>query len=375
MPWSSRGKPPTRRCSRHRPCRRRVRRRRARPARAWRSRGSSPEGLRPLTGVADAWSAARGRGQRAATAHAGAPAPEVVAARIGELSEAARAMLDHVFAHGGEATAGSARRNVLPRGRRQALRRSCSSRRLLVPRAGRPARGARRGRARPARAGARRPSRSTARPRWRARTGAVRLTSVDLPPARAGSSCRRTELLLEVVEAPGRGGAPQRAGSAYASSRRPRIHLHLSTSRHGARGRDRCRRRADRDPRRRRRQPGLGADRRVRHVARRRPRRALGHAGAGLAREPPAALAWSAPAPPTTSPGTRWPPSCPRVLMPETRTMTLAALAALPPGSALASGTGLPSLVARLAWQRPRRPRIARRPGRRGRSPRPRCWA
>lgn len=40
----------------------------------------------------------------------------------------------------------------------------------------------------------------------------------------------------------------------------------------------------------------------------------------------------------------------------ETRRMALAELAALPPGYALAPGTGLPSLVARLQWLRPRRP-------------------
>ena len=44
--------------------------------------------------------------------------------------------------------------------------------------------------------------------------------------------------------------------------------------------------------------------------------------------------------------------------MAETRAMTLAALAALPPGEVLAAGTGVPSLVARVAWLRPRRPRI-----------------
>ncbi|MFC5175837.1 helicase-associated domain-containing protein [Nocardioides taihuensis] len=42
---------------------------------------------------------------------------------------------------------------------------------------------------------------------------------------------------------------------------------------------------------------------------------------------------------------------------PETRRTTLAALAALPPGEVLASGTGVPSVVAWVSWQRPRRPR------------------
>ncbi len=45
------------------------------------------------------------------------------------------------------------------------------------------------------------------------------------------------------------------------------------------------------------------------------------------------------------------------VHMAETRTMTLAALAALPDGGCLASGTGVPSVVTLLRWQRPRRPR------------------
>lgn len=43
--------------------------------------------------------------------------------------------------------------------------------------------------------------------------------------------------------------------------------------------------------------------------------------------------------------------------MPEAKTMVLTELAALPDGSGPAAGTGLPSLVARLAWLRPRRPR------------------
>ena len=45
------------------------------------------------------------------------------------------------------------------------------------------------------------------------------------------------------------------------------------------------------------------------------------------------------------------------VHMAETRAMTLTALAALPEGECLAAGTGVPSVVALLRWQRPRRPR------------------
>lgn len=43
-------------------------------------------------------------------------------------------------------------------------------------------------------------------------------------------------------------------------------------------------------------------------------------------------------------------------LAPETRRSTLALLAGLPPGECLATGTGLPSLVSRARWERPRRP-------------------
>ncbi|WP_240044642.1 helicase-associated domain-containing protein [Nocardioides albidus] len=43
--------------------------------------------------------------------------------------------------------------------------------------------------------------------------------------------------------------------------------------------------------------------------------------------------------------------------MPEAKEMALRILADLPEGHGLAAGTGLPSLVARVAWERPRRPR------------------
>ena len=61
----------------------------------------------------------------------------------------------------------------------------------------------------------------------------------------------------------------------------------------------------------------------------------------------PADKAWNALAPELAA-----------VHMPESRRMTLAALAALEPGEVPAAGTGTPSLVTLLAWQRPRRPRL-----------------
>ncbi|WP_240617328.1 helicase C-terminal domain-containing protein [Nocardioides speluncae] len=51
-------------------------------------------------------------------------------------------------------------------------------------------------------------------------------------------------------------------------------------------------------------------------------------------------------------------PDLASVFASEARRMTLAELAGLEPGQVLATGTGVPSLVARVAWQRPRRPRF-----------------
>lgn len=59
----------------------------------------------------------------------------------------------------------------------------------------------------------------------------------------------------------------------------------------------------------------------------------------------PAGKTWNALVPELVNPMVR-----------ETRRMTLAQLALLPPGRVLAAGTGVPGLVARLAWLRPRRP-------------------
>ena len=57
--------------------------------------------------------------------------------------------------------------------------------------------------------------------------------------------------------------------------------------------------------------------------------------------------------------GKGWNALVPELVSPtvaETRRMTLAAMASLPPGEVLAAGTGGPSVLAHLAWLRPRRP-------------------
>ena len=50
-------------------------------------------------------------------------------------------------------------------------------------------------------------------------------------------------------------------------------------------------------------------------------------------------------------------PELSSVFAAESRRMALEVLAELPPGEVLAAGTGVPSVVARVAWLRPRRPR------------------
>jgi hypothetical protein len=68
----------------------------------------SDAGLRPLTGVPDAL------GSLAELHPVTGRTPEQVAALLGELSSAARAMLEHVEARAGEADAGSARHTITP---------------------------------------------------------------------------------------------------------------------------------------------------------------------------------------------------------------------------------------------------------------------
>ena len=95
----------------------------------------APGGIRALTGVADAM---RGLpvGPSGLRPSSPEPAtPDEIAARISELSPAARALLAHVDAHGGEGTTGSARRTVSPADARSPAE-ELISRRLLVPRDG-----------------------------------------------------------------------------------------------------------------------------------------------------------------------------------------------------------------------------------------------
>lgn len=313
----------------------------------------SPEGLRPLTGVADCLVGgpeAGVSGLRPRTP--GAPPLDVVRARISEVSDEARAMLDHVLAEGGEATAGSARRNVRPEDAAGPVE-ELLSRGLLVP-----------GREDllvvPGEVGlALRHGRTTTEPVDRPPEVAsaerpVRLTDGAAAGA-AGEFCRRTELLLEWWST--RPAAALRTGGlGVRELKAAAIHLHLSepdtalvVETAAAAGLTATRADADGNPvwvPTDAFDTWLDADLAERWVV-------LARAWLGSARLP--ALVGGRAA--DDKPWNALTPELSSVLMPETRAMTLAALAEVPPGAALASGTGLPSLVARLAWLRPRRPR------------------
>ena len=96
----------------------------------------SAQGLRALSGVAEGLAgagAAGASGLRPASPEA--PDPDEVRRRLGQLSDAARALLEHVADHGGEATTGTARHTVLPEDAATPAE-ELLARRLLVPRGG-----------------------------------------------------------------------------------------------------------------------------------------------------------------------------------------------------------------------------------------------
>jgi hypothetical protein len=100
---------------------------------AWESTG----GLRPLTGVADGLAVAGGVGMSGLRAFsADAPELAVVERRLAEVSEQARALLDHVAANGGEATTEGSRHTVTPADAATPAE-ELLARRLLISRDGR----------------------------------------------------------------------------------------------------------------------------------------------------------------------------------------------------------------------------------------------
>ena len=254
----------------------------------WQSTG----GLRALTGVA----AALAPGSPGASGVRPRSEPPLAADRVADqvagLSEPARRMLDHVDAHGGQATTGAARRHVAPE-EASSPAEELLARRLLVPRddglvvlPGEVALALRGGRT------TREPVDDVPALATSARSGSL----VDRAAAGAASEAvHRVELLLDHwgLEPPAELRSGGLVGPRPQGRRRAAAHHRAGR---GAAGRGGGRGRAARRPGRRRRRPGAGADRRVRRLAGRRPRAALAGAGRGLAAHASATPRSSAPA-------------------------------------------------------------------------------
>jgi len=313
----------------------------------------SPEGLRALTGVADCLVGGPETGVSGLRPRTpGAPPLDVVGGRIAEVSAAARAMLDHVFAQGGEATAGAARRTVRPEDAATPAE-ELLSRGLLVP-------------SRddllvvPGEVGlALRGGRTTTEPVDRPPevASAERPTRLTERAAAGGAAelCRWTELLLEwwstrpaaALRTGGLGVRELKAAAAHLQLSDPDAALVIETA--SAAGLIATRADLDGNP------VWVPTDSFDGWLDAEVADRWATLARAWLASPRLPALVGGRGA--DDKPWNALTPDLSSTLMPETRLMTLTALAEIPTGRALASGTGLPSLVARLAWLRPRRPR------------------
>jgi hypothetical protein len=317
---------------------------------AWEATG----GLRPLSGVADGMAAARGNGTSGLHPRSpDFPTPEAVERRLGELSPEARTLLDHVVDQGGEATTGTSRHSVAPEDARTPAE-ELLSRGLLAPRSGGVV-------VVPGEVG------------LVLRGGRTTMDRADLSPelataerdpaivdrAAAGAAfelVRRTELLLDhwgghppaVLRGGGLGVRDLRAAATHLHVDEPTAALVVETA--VAAGLLAERADPDGNPVW---VPTDGFD-------------AWG--GRDLAeRWVTLARAWLENPRMTALVGTRdrngktrnaLAPDLAGPTMVEARAMTLEQLATLPVGEVLAAGTGLPSLVSRVAWLRPRRPRI-----------------
>jgi hypothetical protein len=314
----------------------------------WESR----QGLRPLSTVIEALPPGSPGTSGLHPRSPEAPEQAVVRSRIDELTPAARALLDHVLEAGGTATSGSARQTVLP-GDAETPAEELLARRLLLPRGGA-------GVVLPGEVGI------------ALRGGHTTVDRADLPPevvtserdgavvdrAAAGAAfeaVRRVELLLDQWGA--RPPAALRSGGlGVRDLRAAAVDLHVDESTAAllvevaaAAGLVTTAADAAGTP------SWMPTDAFDRWTAADTADRWLTLVRAWLdsprvvgliGTRDPAGKVWNALAPELSS-----------VHQVETRRMTLAVLRALPPGEVLATGTGLPSVVARVEWLRPRRPR------------------
>ncbi len=317
---------------------------------AWESTG----GLRALTGVSDGLSGGVEQGVSGLRPFSDPPlADDAVGRAVGALSEQARALLEHVVDAGGEATTGAARVTVLPADATSPAE-ELLSRRLLVARHGTPA-------VVPGEVGvAVRSGRTTREPVDAVPEIATSTRDAGLVDRAAAGAAfeavRRLELLLDhwgatppsALRSGGLGVRDLRATAQAMHLDEPTVALLVETAAsaglvttvadvHG-------------NP------VWIPTDRFDSWVLRPAAERwvALVRVWLDSPRMPglvgtrdPAGKAWNALAPELAS-----------IAMPETRRMTLAAVSRLAPGEVLAVGTGIASVVALLAWQRPRRPRL-----------------
>lgn len=313
---------------------------------------SSVGGWRAVTGVADALGAGPGvSGLRVRSPDFADPS--VLEAALAEITPVARALLEHVVDHGGEGTTGSARLTVLPADAATPAE-ELISRRLLVPRAGGSVVHA------PGEVGlAVRGGRTTREPIDDLPTIAVAERSPDLVDRAAAGAAfeavRRVELLLDhwgtqpptMLRSGGLGVRDLKLATALLHLDEATTALVVETA-HTA-GLLGTVANADGNA------VWVPSDSFDAWVARPPAERwaTLVHAWLDSARLPalvgtrdPAGKTWNALAPELASHAVA-----------EARRATLLALADLPPGAALAAGTGLPSLLDRVSWDRPRRPR------------------
>jgi hypothetical protein len=317
---------------------------------AWESAG----GLRALTGVADGLAGGPELGVSGLRPFTDPPRDlSSVTAAIGELSEQARTMLEHVVDAGGEATTGSARVTLLPQDATSPAE-ELLSRRLLVVRSGSTATA-------PGEVGvALRSGRTTVDPVDAVPTVATASRDAALVDRTAAGAAfetvRRMELLLDrwgatppsALRSGGLGVRDLKATATALHLDEPTVALLVETA--SSAGLVTTVADAHGNP------VWLPTDLFDAWVQRPAAERwvALVRVWLDSPRMPglvgqrdPAGKTWTALAPELAA-----------VHMPETRRMALAALSDLAPGEVLAAGTGTSSLVALLAWQRPRRPRL-----------------
>ena len=316
---------------------------------AWESNG----GLRPLTGVAEGLTGGPEAGVSGLRpCSSPTPPPAEVEARLAELSGPGRAMLEHVLGAGGEATANGARHTVLPEDAATPAE-ELLARRLLVPRGTGTV-------VVPGEAGlALRGGRTTVERVDHAPSLVTTLRSqaqVDgVAAAAAFDAVRRLELLLDLwgAEPPaslrsgGLGVRDLRATAAALHVDEPTVALLVETA--WSSGLLATAADASGNP------VWLPTDLVDAWVLRPPAERWTALARTWLASPRMPGLVGS-----RDTAGKPWNALAPElagVHMAETRAMTLAALASLADGECLAAGTGVPSVVALLRWQRPRRPR------------------